>query len=769
VRKLFKEVFAHSAMGVIIADPEGRLFYANAAYSRFLGYREDELSTGRCTLSQLTHPEDLDLHRREYLRLVTGEIPAFSIEKRCLRKDGAPVWVRENASVRGDVAGHPLEVIELVEDIDERKRVDEVARANEEKFRLVVESVPTALVMVDEHGRIVLINPQTEKLFGYSRDELLGKPVEMLVPAASRTQHVHDRKAFLHDLRGRPMGAGRDLYGLRKDGGKVPVEIGLNPIVTGTGVLVLAAIVDISERKRAEARVRESEERFRTLADNIAQLAWIADKRGSIVWYNRRWLDYTGMTLAEAQGSGWQKVHHPDHLQRVMARRKHSVETGEIWEDTFPLRGKDGQYRWFLSRAIPIRNTEGQVQRWFGTNTDITEERLAQEALEQADRRKDEFLAILAHELRNPMAAISAATRLLSVPHLTEEHAALAKESLERRVQQLARLVDDLLDVSRIARGKILLHRENLDLAIAVERAVEATRPFFEDRKQTLKLEVRSPLLVSGDVVRLEQVATNLLVNAAKYTENGGEIVLTAIEEEGSAVLRVKDNGIGMPADLLPKVFDLFGQAESSLHRSQGGLGVGLSIVKKLVEMHGGTVSAHSEGPGKGSEFVVRLALIEAKTVPDTREQEPHKPRNLRILIAEDHRDTALMSAATLEIEGHSADIAYDGTSAVRMALELRPDVILLDIGLPGLNGFEVAEQLRRNGLTNTIIIAVTGYGQERDREQARRSGIDQHLLKPVDYDRLKSLLNQVAEAKDSEHGRSSPEDPAPARGAPGR
>ena len=365
-----------------------------------------------------------------------------------------------------------------------------------------------------------------------------------------------------------------------------------------------------------------------------------------------------------------------------------------------------------------------------------------EQMLHDAEKKKEEFLAMLAHELRNPMAAIDAAASLLTRPGINPEKTRFAAEALNRRVQQLARLVQDLLEVSNLIRGTIELHRENLEFSDVIHRAVAATSVLFHERRQTLHVKILDALPFYGDMLRLERILSNLLTNASKYSESGAEVTLSAHREEAFAVLRVKDHGIGIPRSAQSEIFTLFGQPGATIDRRYGGLGVGLTIVKRLTEMHGGTVTVFSEGAGKGSEFELRFPLCrscEANTF--THAAEPWVPVGLRVLIVEDQEDTALMAALNLQLEGHRVEIARDGPSAVQRGLALRPDVILLDIGLPGVDGFKVARTLREQGLTSCLIVAVTGYGQESDYARSREAGIDYHLLKPLDYSRLLPLL----------------------------
>ena len=388
--------------------------------------------------------------------------------------------------------------------------------------------------------------------------------------------------------------------------------------------------------------------------------------------------------------------------------------------------------------------------RQYDIRDHLLERAKVKDVLENADRKKDEFLAVLAHELRNPMAAISAAASLLARKNLRPEQSQLATDALKQRVAQLSRLVDDLLDVSRIARGKIELHKEMVDLSVVAGTAVEAARGFFEERKQLCELTLSEPLIIKGDTVRLEQIVSNLLSNASRYTPAGGQILVRAARERQQAVISVKDNGMGISKESLSRIFDLFGQAEDSLHRSKGGLGIGLTIVHKLAEMHGGTVTAESEGPDKGSEFIVRFPLLNLQLpLPfGERDDMAWVEPGLRVLIVEDHSDTAAMSSALLEMGGHRVRVALDGPSGVRAAIEEEPEVVLLDIGLPGMDGFAVAKELRRKGLTDSLIIAVTGYGQEKDLELSREAGFDHYLIKPLRAKELNPLLARFQKAR---------------------
>jgi signal transduction histidine kinase/DNA-binding response OmpR family regulator len=378
--------------------------------------------------------------------------------------------------------------------------------------------------------------------------------------------------------------------------------------------------------------------------------------------------------------------------------------------------------------------------------------------IQKSDRAKNEFLAMLAHELRNPLAPIRNACQILRVVAPDQPELTTARDMIDRQVQHLVRLVDDLLDISRITRGKIQLRPEPVEVAAVVARAVEVSRPLIEARKH--QLTVREPserLWVRADPLRLAQVLANLLNNAAKYTEEGGRIWLSAQRDGRHVAFRVRDTGIGIPAEMLPNIFDLFTQVDRSIDRSEGGLGIGLTLVKRLVEMHGGSVRAYSAGPGKGSEFLVRLPALAEPPSDAATEYDDKQSTGLasrRVLLVDDNVDAAESLATLLRLQGHDVRLAHDGVTALKTAESFQPEVVLLDIGLPGMDGYEVAERLRREvKLSDALLAALTGYGRDDDRRRSRAAGIDIHLVKPVDLAALQAMLARPLELRTELHG----------------
>ena len=499
---------------------------------------------------------------------------------------------------------------------------------------------------------------------------------------------------------------------------------------------------DMAARREAEARLRESEEKFRTISHAAPAIVWVTDDRG-IVFINQRWTELTGQTLEQAQGQGWTAAVHPDDSKRLRPYRERCRRTGEPYEGEIRYRSTSGEYRWHAFRALPS-GAGGALDQWFGVSVDIHEGREARQALKEADRRKDEFLATLAHELRNPLAPIRNALHLLQQRPAEDPTVRAAQDILGRQVTHMVRLIDDLLDVSRITQGKLELRRQPVELSRVIEQALETSRPHIA---QQLTVALPSePVRLDADPVRLAQVLSNLLNNAAKFTPKSGRIDVSAQVEGGAIVIRVRDSGMGIAPAQLPNLFRIFSQAESALERSNGGLGIGLSLARSLVELHDGTIEARSEGAGKGAEFIVRLPVL---ALPDPAALPPQAPRAAyagavrRVLVVDDVKDNVDSLAALLRGDGNVVETAADGLEAVEKAESFKPDLILLDLGLPNLNGFEACQLIRRKPWgRGIVIVALTGWGQDEDRQRTLGAGFDAHLVKPVHYDALRELLS---------------------------
>lgn len=435
----------------------------------------------------------------------------------------------------------------------------------------------------------------------------------------------------------------------------------------------------------------------------------------------------------------WESVVFPEDLPAVKQEWWRAVKAHDLFRSEHRLRRRDGSMLWVRSAGRFFYDAaDRKAVRFVGVFVDVNDEKRAIERLQEADRHKDEFLATLAHELRNPLAPMRNATAILRAKGLPSPDLQWARDVIERQMDQMTHLIDDLLDMSRIRSGKIQLQRERTELARVVHGAVEASRPLIDQYGHQLTVDLpEEPIPLDGDVVRLAQVFCNLLNNAARYTPRGGRISVTARRESAAVVVSVRDSGIGIPAEMLPKVFDMFTQVDRSLERKRGGLGIGLTLVKKLVELHGGTIEARSEGAGKGCEFSVRLPVPaqagDRVEVQGPTERRDSGPAVRRILVVDDNRDAAESLCLLLQTLGHEVQTAFDGQAAVGSARAFRPDVILMDIGLPGLNGYEAARAIRAEPWGRRVtLVALTGWGQPEDRRRSQDAGFDHHLVKPV-------------------------------------
>jgi len=1028
------DFFENATIGLHWVGRDGIIHRANKAELDMLGYRREEY-VGRpisdfhadqeviCDiLRRLQAGENLDEYPAR-LRCKDGRIKDVLIDSSVMWKDGSFVHTRC-----------------FTRDVTEQKLAEATLREQERRTQTILESVTDAFCALDRDWRFTYVNRQAEVLLGRSREDLLGKNHWEEYPETIGTEleqnfrhsiaeNVTERFEFFFPPHNR-------WY-----------EIHAYPSPNGLSVYFR----DVSQRRRDEAAIRESEEKLRLLADTIPQLAWMARPDGHIFWYNRRWYEYTATTPDQMEGWGWQSVHDPNVLPDVLERWKASIASGEPFDMVFPLKGADGEYHPFLTRVNPLQDETGRILYWFGTNTDITELRQAREALaeseerlrlaldagrmgvwdwnirtgelnwsdsleplhglapgtfggtfehfqqlihsddremvnvairqalesggdfyvefrnvwpnggihwiagsgkvfpgddgqplrmigigldvtqrkraeqtarfladasaafavlvdfdstlqkisslavpsfadwatvdlaeadgslrrvsvshgdpakvqlahevhrrfppdpaspqgvwnilrtgkseivseitdellvqsvkdaellgimrklglksyigvplsvrgktlgvitfiaaesghcydasdlavaedlasraaiaienaqlyrelREADQRKDEFLATLAHELRNPLAPIRNGLQVLKLAGDGGEMVNEARSMMERQLSQMVRLVDDLLDVSRITRNKLELRKARVSLAAMIQSAVETSRPLMEQSGHTFSLTLPSaPIYLDADLTRLAQVFANLLNNSAKYTEPGGHISLIGEVAGAEVLIRVRDNGLGIPADALPRIFEMFSQVDRNMERAQGGLGIGLTLVRRLVEMHGGTIEARSDGPGRGSEFIVRLPIL--RTIQQPSNSSPSEtsiaagPKR-KILVVDDNHDSATSLAMMLKLLGNETTTAHDGLAAVEASEEFRPDMILLDIGLPKLNGYESCRRIREAAWSNgMVIVALTGWGQDEDRRRSKEAGFDHHLVKPVDFDKLTKLLAQV-------------------------
>jgi PAS domain S-box-containing protein len=614
-------------------------------------------------------------------------------------------------------------------------------------YRLLVEQMPQAAATLTCEGAVIYGNRRFAELLQRPLPSLLGQPIGELVAPESRPI----LETLLRD--GRAAEVQGEVSLQRADGTTVPAYLGVSALHEGALGLCLM-VTDMTEHRhyqelqRMQAALRASEERYRFLFESIDEgfcvIQVLFDQAGQPSDYrfletNPSFEQQTG--LREVVGKTMRQLE-PAHEEDWFQTYGRVAATGE------PIRFQnraEALHRWYDVYAFRIgAPAERKVAVLFN---DITERKCAEQALRDADRRKDEFLATLAHELRNPLAPIRNAVKILIAKGPPVPELQWARGVIDRQVQIMARLLEDLLDVSRISRNTLELRSEQVDLGDLVEAAVETSRPVIDAGGHKLSVTLPpEPIRLDADPLRLEQVLANLLTNAAKYTEEGGRIWLTAERQGSDVVVSVKDSGIGIAAEMLPHIFGIFSQAKPAVGRAQGGLGIGLSLVRGLVELHGGTIQAHSAGVGQGSEFVVRLPVATAtptqKPGPPSAANEEVPATRCRILIVDDNRDGADSLARLLQLMGNEVGTAYDGEEAVKAAGSLQPDVVLLDIGMPKLNGYDACRRIRQQTWGKEMfLIALTGWGQEEDRRRTEEAGFNHHIVKPVDPAALLQLL----------------------------
>ena len=920
-RELLRTTLGSIGDGVIATDPEGRVTYLNPVAEHLTGWSTVDASGRPLTevfriVNEQTRQEAENPAGKA---LREGRIVGLANHTILIGKDGIERPIEDSAAPITH-GRRTFGVVLVFRDVVAKRAAETALRASEERLSLALDAAGLGLWDWDVPGEEMIWNSHHETIFGYEPGQAVRRyrdfadrvfPDDLAKIEAGFRQASEQRSDYRFEHRV-----------VWPDGGIRWVESfgRFHHDQSGHPIRSVGVLLDVTERKRAEEHLRESEERFRQLADAMPQIVWSAKPDGTIDYVNRQWREFTGLP-PEAGVSGWDQIIHPDDAGPSRERWAASLRTGAPFEMEIRLLDRRRQaYRWHLVRTLAVHDPSGKVSRWFGASTDIDEQKrggessrylaeasaalsgvvdyagalqkvanlavpyfadwsavdivgddgavkrltvahqdpakvslmhelmqkyppdpksptgvnevirggkpvlvspitdemlvrgakdevhlslirslglrsyisvplvvsgcplgaltfataesgrlyaesdlalaadLAQRAavaienahlyqsLREADRHKDVFLATLAHELRNPLAPIRSGLQVL---RLSNEPAAQerARGMMERQLGQLVRLVDDLLDISRINRGKLELRKSRIDLASVIDNAVETVRPLIESKGHELIVKVPpAPVYLDADLTRLSQVFWNLLNNSAKYTDPGGRIELIARVDDKEVVVVVRDNGMGIPAAALPGLFNMFSQVDHSLERSQGGLGIGLALVKGLSEMHGGGVAVRSAGLGKGSEFEVRLPVAQggAETnAPSRKEDAGSAP--MRVVVVDDNRDGAASMAMMLSLAGHQTRTAHDGLEAIELAEAFRPEVLLLDIGLPKLNGYDTCRRIREQPWGKEMfIVAVTGWGQDEDRRRSEESGFDRHVVKPISFEALQEILAEA-------------------------
>jgi PAS domain S-box-containing protein len=683
----------------------------------------------------------LDLHRKAGIRAVQST-PLVSRTGRLLGMISTH-WRQPHQPAQRELRLFDV-LARQAADLIERKQTDEV-RA---RLAAIVESSDDAIVSKDLDGIIKSWNAAAERMFGYTAEEAVGRSITMLLPH----DRLDEEPAIIARIRQKERIDHIETVRRRKDGSLIDVSLTISPVVDSQGRIVGVSKTarDITERKRAEQALRESERRFREMIDALPAAIYTTDAEGRLTHFNPAAVEMSGRTpeLGTDQWCVSWKLYNPDgtplpHDKCPMAI---SLKEGRAVRGAEAIAERpDGSRVWFAPFPTPILDDEGHVVGGINMLVDITERKQAEHALQEADRRKNEFLATLAHELRNPLNPIRNAVESLRIKGPPEPELEQLRDIIDRQVRHLTRLVDDLLDINRIARDQIDLHKQPVELTDVINAAVEMSRPLIDQSGHELSVRLPDdPVWLDGDPARLAQVLMNLLNNAAKYTEPGGQIWLDAERHDGQVAIRVTDTGIGIAPEKLGNLFDLFYQADRSMERSGGGLGIGLALVQRFVEMHGGAVTAHSEGPGMGSQFVVRLPVLAERpaAAAPTDGQRERTAVTRRILVVDDNQDSAKMLATLLRLTGNEVEMAFDGVEALQAGERFGPEVVLLDIGMPRLNGYETCRRMRQQPWgKEALLIAQTGWGQNEDKRRTAEAGFNAHFVKPISLAALNKLL----------------------------
>ena len=731
---------------IFLLDREGRVASWNPGAERINGYRADEI-IGR-HFSVFYPQEAIDRRWPEHELETAARVGRFEDEGWRVRKDGGLYWAVVIITSVRDANDRLLGFAKVTRDLSERREHEERLRQSEERFRLLVETVQDyAIFLLDPDGRVASWNAGAQRIKGYAAQEIIGRNFTIFYPKEALDMNWPARELEQAKRLGRFEDEG---WRLRKDGTRFWANVIITALRDASGELRGFAKItrDLTERRAHEEQLRQSEERFRLLLEGLEDYAiCMLDPQGLIVSWNSGARHILGYTAGEIVGRGFDIFFPQDEggdvqVERLLERSR-LQRRGELlgW-----MVRKDGTRFWGHVTLTALHDSKGELRGFASLTRDLSERKRMQ-SLEEQGRHLSEFLAMLAHELRNPLAPIRNAVAIMANSKDLPAPVEWSRGVIERQTTQLARLVDDLLDVSRITRGKLRMESQPIELCDALHRAIEASRPLIDARQHRLRMDVpEKGLAVLGDPTRLTQVFLNILNNAAKYTPAGGDIQVRAQAQGRDAVVSIRDNGVGIPAALLDSVFDLFAQGERTLDRAEGGLGIGLTLARRIVEMHGGSISANSAGAGQGAEFVVRLPRLptqEAHAPADEAPAAAAAPRgpSRNILVVDDNLDSANSVAVLLRMGGHEVEVAHDGPTALDRVKAKHPDVVLLDIGLPGMSGYDVAEELRRMDLPGMRIYAMTGYGQRQDRRRSQEAGFDGHLVKPVAPQELLKLI----------------------------
>ena len=755
-RELLRVTLRSIGDAVITTDVRNNITYLNEVAETLTGW-DFEAAHGKpleTVFNIVNESSGMPVENPAVRAVRDGVVVGLANHTLLIRRDGTRCAIDDSAAPIRNEHGVVSGCVLIFRDVSvarelEREKAHQLLSAR--LLAAIVESSDDAIISKNLAGIIQSWNVAAERMFGHKAEEAIGKHISLVIPP----DRLNEEDEIIARLRAGDRIHHYETERVRADGRRIQVSLSISPIKDASGTVVGASKIvrDITERKRAEAE----RQKFVTLVENSTDFIGLADLNGIPFFVNQAGLELVGLrTLGEAMSTPVREFFFPEDQSWIMDEFFPTVLKEGHGEVEVRFRHfRTGQPIWMAYKVLTLTDDRGEPNAFATVSQNVTDRRRMLDQvralaanLSDADRRKNEFLATLAHELRNPLAPISNAVQALRRRGADDAGVVQASsEVLERQVRQMSRLVDDLVDMSRITIGRIELRKERLNIGSVVRQAVETTRPQFRNMHQELSVSMPDEdIVLSADPMRLAQVLGNLLNNASKFSERGGHVWLTVGAEDGEVVIAVRDKGIGMVPAEIPRVFDMFTQLDTSLERSRDGLGIGLTLVKTLVELHGGSVMVRSEGLGRGSEFIVRLPRENGMVLSPVRRDTPVPTApHRRILIVDDNEDGATSLAMLLNLGGHETFIAHDGGQALEAFERIHPEVALLDIGLPIFNGYEVARKIREQPSgKEVLLIAVTGWGQEDDRSRSREAGFDAHLVKPVDHAELMKILSSI-------------------------
>jgi PAS domain S-box-containing protein len=734
---------------LLMLDPTGRVVSWNPGAEAIKGYRAEEIIGRHFSVFYPFEAIERGVPADE---LVAADRDGrFEDEGWRVRKDGTHFWANVVITALRAPDGTLTGYAKVTRDLTERRRHEESLRHSELRFRTLVEGVRDyAIYMLDPDGNVATWNAGAQQIHGYDARDVIGTHFSrFLVPDGGQGARA-GRELAVAAQEGRFQEEG---WRMRKDGKRFLANVVIHTIRDEHGNLLGFSKItrDLTERVRQEARLRESEDRFRLLVESVVDYAIVTlDEEGMITSWNNGAERINRYQSAQIVGRHFSRLYPPEDIRANKPWRQLATarECGRVNDESWRIRSDGTQY-WANNVIAAMPESESRRRTYYMVTQDLSQRRHA-ETLADTAQRMHEFIAMLAHELRNPLAPIRNAVALMARREVKDPLVETMRQTIDRQSQNLTRIVDELLDVNRVARGQFTIERETIDLRDVLARAVETSRPLIDAHTHSLHVSIADePIDCFGDPMRLTQVVVNILNNAAKYTPDGGDIWLSAVRRGSNVELRVRDNGRGIARDMIDRVFDLFVQVDPNAGSALGGLGVGLALVRRIVELHGGSVQATSDGLGKGSEFMVRLPLV-PRPSEEPADAAPSlqalPPRPLRVLVIDDNVDAANSLCLLLQAMGHTVRAVYDGPAGIAMAPEFAPEVIMLDIGMPVMSGYDVARALRASSALYAIV-AVTGWGHEAAKRQSREAGFHHHLVKPVGEAQLAEVLGSITRA----------------------